>query len=125
MAKAVDQQYYTVPQAAALLQVSPSTVWRWIQSGKLPAYRAGPKNIRIKKEDLAATIQFVKAKLKPEAAKNEYAGKPISEEELAKQQALLAKILADREKCNIAPLTSSDLIRKVREEEKRKYAERR
>ncbi|MCC7352109.1 MAG: helix-turn-helix domain-containing protein [Anaerolineae bacterium] len=49
-------RYYTVPEAAEMLEVSPSTVWRWIEAGRLPAQRVGPKNIRIRKEDLAAVI---------------------------------------------------------------------
>ena len=47
-----DGHYYTVEQAARLLQVSHSTVWRWIDAGKLVAYRVGPKAIRIRKQDL-------------------------------------------------------------------------
>src|SRR5437868_14347510 len=60
MAQADEREYYTVAQAAALLEVSPSTVWRWIKADRLPAYRAGPKNIRIKKEDLQNVIQPAK-----------------------------------------------------------------
>lgn len=48
--------YYTVAQAAAILEVSTTTVWRWIKAELLPAYRAGPKNIRIKKQDLERVI---------------------------------------------------------------------
>ena len=60
MAKASDRQYYTVPEAARFLDVSPSTVWRWIQAQKLPAYRVGPKNIRIRKGDLETLIRPVR-----------------------------------------------------------------
>jgi predicted DNA-binding transcriptional regulator AlpA len=31
------KNYYTVPEAAEFLSVNPSTIWRWIKSGKLPA----------------------------------------------------------------------------------------
>ena len=48
--------YYTVAEAASLLNVCHSTIWRWIKAGKLPAYRVGHKTIRIKPEDLAAMV---------------------------------------------------------------------
>ena len=41
-----DRRYYTGASAAKLLQVSPSTVWRRIAAGRLPAQRLGPKTIR-------------------------------------------------------------------------------
>ncbi len=53
MTRATERDFYSVAQAARLLGVSPSTIWRWIDAARLPAYRVGPKNIRIKKEDLA------------------------------------------------------------------------
>src|SRR5215218_4608229 len=49
----------TVAEAAKRLQVSHPTVWRWIRSGKLAAYRVGPKTIRVKEADLATLIQPV------------------------------------------------------------------
>ncbi|MBI3973520.1 MAG: helix-turn-helix domain-containing protein [Chloroflexi bacterium] len=51
------RQYVTVAEAARLLQVSPSTIWRWIQADKLPAYRVGEKTIRVRKADLDAIIR--------------------------------------------------------------------
>ena len=45
------EQYYTIEEVAKLLKVVYLTVYRWIQSGKLTAYKAG-KQYRIKKEDL-------------------------------------------------------------------------
>ena len=44
-------EWYTVPQAADALGVSVSTVWRWIRANRLPAYRFGPKAIRLRQED--------------------------------------------------------------------------
>jgi len=49
---AVERDYVTPTEAARLLAVSRSTVWRWIQSGRLAAQRLGPKTIRIKRRDL-------------------------------------------------------------------------
>ena len=42
----------TVAQAARLLGVHASTVRRWIDHGKLPAFRVGQKGIRIRHDDL-------------------------------------------------------------------------
>ena len=46
-----NEQYYTIEEVAKTLKVVYLTVYRWIQSGKLIAYKAG-KQYRIKKEDL-------------------------------------------------------------------------
>lgn len=45
------EQYYTIEEVAKMLKVAYLTVYRWIQSGKLVAYKAG-KQYRIKREDL-------------------------------------------------------------------------
>lgn len=50
---------------------------------------------------------------------------PVSPEELARRQALVKEILAERTTRNIAPLTSEELVRQVREEEYRSYDDRR
>src|SRR3990170_984096 len=52
-----ESEYYTVPEASSILNVSTSTVWRWIKTGRLTAYRVGPKNIRIRKADLGAVVK--------------------------------------------------------------------
>ncbi len=46
-----DDQYYSIDEVAKVLKVAYLTVYRWIQSKKLPAFKAG-KQYRIKKEDL-------------------------------------------------------------------------
>lgn len=45
------EQYYTIEEVAKLLKVAYLTVYRWIRSGKLTAYKAG-KQYRIEKTDL-------------------------------------------------------------------------
>jgi excisionase family DNA binding protein len=52
--------YKTINEAAELLDVSRTTVWRWIREGRLPAYRAGSRTIRIKAEDLERRVQPVR-----------------------------------------------------------------
>lgn len=47
----------TVQEAAALLRVSPSTVWRWIKAERLPAYHLSGRRVWLKRADLAALIE--------------------------------------------------------------------
>lgn len=53
------EQYYTIKEVAKLLKVAYLTVYRWIQSGKLTAYKAG-KQYRIEKTDLKEFMQMQK-----------------------------------------------------------------
>ena len=50
------ENYVTVSQAAALLKVSTSTLWRWINRGDLPAHRFGHRRVMIKQNDLDRMI---------------------------------------------------------------------
>ena len=105
----------SVSEAARTLGVSPSTIWRWIEAGKLPAYRIGPKKIRITKEDLGQMVQPA-AERKGMTAAVEWI-KPVSKQEIQRRKALAERILENRERRAIAPLTASDLIHIAREEE--------
>ena len=49
-------EYYTIEEVAKMLKVAYLTVYRWIQAGKLMAYKAG-KQYRIKKEDLTVFMK--------------------------------------------------------------------
>ena len=135
MAQAQERDYYSVAQAAAALGVGHSTVWRWIASGKLPAYRVGPKNIRIKKQDLDNVIQPARPNRKdtsrPVDTMPVYTMldiPPLTEEErqrgldaLERIDALQEKMLADR---GGGPFPSSvELIREMREERSRQLDE--
>ncbi|MDP2727190.1 MAG: helix-turn-helix domain-containing protein [Dehalococcoidia bacterium] len=125
MAETDASQFYTVSSAARTLDVSPSTVWRWIEAKKLPAYRVGPKKIRIKKDDLETLIRPARAK-REEANmdKERSVFEPPTQGELTKRQSLVAQILARRQERGIAPRTTSELVRKVRDQEKKSYASR-
>lgn len=48
MIKKLTDDYYTIEEVAKMLKVVYLTVYRWIQSGKLVAYKAG-KQYRIGK----------------------------------------------------------------------------
>lgn len=56
-----DEQYYTIEEVAKTLKVAYLTVYRWIQSGKLVAFKAG-KQYRVKKENLDSFITSYKGK---------------------------------------------------------------
>jgi putative molybdopterin biosynthesis protein len=45
------EKFYTIDEIALLLKVSYLTVFRWVQAGKLPAYKVG-KRYRIEITDL-------------------------------------------------------------------------
>ncbi len=113
---AEEQPLYSVPQVASMLKVSPSTIWRWVESGKLPAFRVGEKIIRIKVEDLEKVISPARKSQKEENIMS----KP-SKQEITRRKALVKKILANRERMVITPLTTTDLIHQVREQESRSY----
>ena len=114
--------FYSVAQAAQVLGVSRTTVWRWIEADKLPAYRVGPKNIRIRKEDLDRLVQPARSTRKEESPTMERVRfERPSQKEIARRKALVAQILALRDELKIAPLTSADLTRKVRKEEHQSY----
>ncbi|MGI8912894.1 MAG: excisionase family DNA-binding protein [Chloroflexota bacterium] len=56
MDTALDDHYMGVREAAERLHVSTSTIWRWIDRGRIPAYRVGPRQVRLKVADVAACI---------------------------------------------------------------------
>jgi len=51
MNKKLTDDYYSIKEVAKMLKVAYLTVYRWIQSNKLAAYKAG-KQYRISKTDL-------------------------------------------------------------------------
>jgi excisionase family DNA binding protein len=56
MATRDSDEFVTVDQAAALLDVDRSTVRRWIGRGRLPAYRIGERHVRLKRSDLDRVV---------------------------------------------------------------------
>ena len=49
----------SVREAAKLLRVSESTVWRWIDSGRLKAYKLGPKRVCLRRTELGPILRPV------------------------------------------------------------------
>jgi len=60
-----ERDYYTVPEAASLLHVSPATIWRWIDAGELQALRVGRRKIRIAREELERVVRPARAREVP------------------------------------------------------------
>lgn len=123
------QGYVTVAEAAKRLQVSHPTVWRWIRSGRLAAYRVGPKAIRVKEADLATLIRPVMGESREEVStvtgitsmQTTIDTSPLTDEErqrgldaLAQLDAFQDRLLASR---GGQPFPSSvDVIQQMREE---------
>ena len=63
----------SVAEAAHLLDVSESTIWRWIRAGIIPAYRVGPKRVRLRVEDVRATASPLRSSGLPELTEEEAA----------------------------------------------------
>ena len=114
MAKSLTGQFYTVAEAARVLEVSPSTIWRWIEAKKLPAYRLGPRSIRIKKQDVVAALRPARGEEEVTIEQKPALFTPPSPAEVARRKALVAQILEKRKERSIAPLTSAELVRKAR-----------
>ncbi len=112
----------TVQEAASQLHVSVPTVWRWVKSGALPAYRVGVRAIRIRRSDLATVVRPVKPATQKDANLEPYTihtGNPdISTDELMERlRAVRERIFARRGGKPLPP--SAPLIRKAREERHR------
>ncbi|MGQ0570101.1 MAG: helix-turn-helix domain-containing protein [Armatimonadota bacterium] len=114
IASATEAEFYTVPEAARRLRVSPATIWRLIDGGRLRAYRVGPRGIRIKPADLEALIEPAR---KEAAMDMDKLGPPPSPAELTRRHAVVARILANRKGRVIAPMTTADLVREARRDE--------
>ena len=46
----------TIETAADMLAVHPRTIRRYVAAGDLPAYRIGPRQLRVKREDVLALL---------------------------------------------------------------------
>lgn len=112
-------EYITVAEAANLFKVSQSTVWRWIDRGEVPAYRIGQKGIRIRKAELSKLVNPARSDTQKGGIMGKEQRPTIptpNKEELARRQTVVAKVLANAQKRNIAPLSAAELVRKAREE---------
>ena len=98
---AVDEEYLTVAEAAALLRVAPSTIRRWIRQGDVPAHRIGRRRVALRRADLSRLITPAgpAADTTDNVAVNEpVAGRRLTPEEKARALAAMdrAQALAKR-----------------------------
>lgn len=124
------QEFCTVTEAAGLLDVSVSTVWRWVDSGKLPAFRVGPKAIRIRRQDAAAAVQPIAHRERAPGMNSAFVHVDAAASPLTRQErldGLSALDAADRLSGQILkrrrgkPLTDSAMIiREARDERSRR-----
>jgi excisionase family DNA binding protein len=54
--KILSDIYVTTAKAAILLNVSPVTIWRWVNEGKLKAEKVG-RELLVKKSDLSGVTK--------------------------------------------------------------------
>ena len=107
----------TVKEAAALLKVSTVTIKRYLKSGRLPGYQVGPRAIRIRAQDLAHLLrptQTQKVTVQQEHGRVTFP--TPTPDELARRQALAKAIREIRQRTDIRPLTTADLVRQARDE---------
>lgn len=57
----IEEQYYSIEEVSKMLKVAYLTVYRWVQAGKLKAFKAG-KQYRISKENLSEFLKRYDAK---------------------------------------------------------------
>jgi excisionase family DNA binding protein len=62
---AIDQEYLTVAEAAALLRVASSTIRRWIRQGDIPAYRVGKRRVALRRTDVDNMVAPVRPETEP------------------------------------------------------------
>ena len=122
--------FCTVAEVADMLGVSASTVWRWVDSGKLPAMRVGPKAIRIRRQDAEAAVRPTELDADEQAAEGsglvDLAGAtaPLTREERERWRDAIVRAEAIRERIGRRrkgrPLADSvPVIRAMRRERSR------
>lgn len=143
MAQVDEATSYTVSQVAKLLHIGTRSVHHWIDSGRLRACQVSSRSLRITKKDLEEFLEWAYTKPEEEAPPDpEEEAKwqalvaealadesrrnlsiqemlnlpPPTEEQLARRHAAVARIRALSKKLKIAPLTSEDLIREMKDE---------
>lgn len=125
MATDVGNDLLTVAETAELLKVSIVTIHRWLKQGRLPAYKLGPRYVRIRRSDLARVLTLTLGEAN-KAGEETIANAGLTFRRLTKAEAdrrlaaieeartLRERMVAERQGKPFAP--SWPLIRKAREE---------
>jgi excisionase family DNA binding protein len=115
-----DLDLLTLTEAATILKVSVVTLRRWIKQGRLPAYHVGPRQVRIRRSDLAQAFTPTSQE-EVSAMPESLTIKPLTDEAvregleaLKESEALLQHLRERRQGQPLAP--SWPLVRKEREE---------
>jgi excisionase family DNA binding protein len=119
-----DGDYVSVAEAATLLKVDRSTVRRWIDRGRLPAYRVGQRYIRLKRSDLERAFSRITPPVNRLTTGQELPGVPVPLTPAEKAEALavakrarqLRRELRDRWGASHRDLLADELIDLAREE---------
>lgn len=99
----LSDRYLSVGQAAEQLSVHPSTIRRWIDRGRLAAFRLGEKRIGVRPADLVRLVAPRPARSEPGGRPAQSQGPAISSLTLEEQQrGLLALAELDRLSAAIA-----------------------
>ncbi len=126
MSQALEAEFLSVPEAAMALNVSTSTIWRWIDRGQLAAYRIGQRKVRVKRTDVARMIVPARdgepgGKIASIEQERERLARPLSKAE--RVRALAALEAAESLERELAPLSheqsrtdSSELLNESRDE---------
>jgi excisionase family DNA binding protein len=101
-----DDQLLTVREVAERLRLHPITVRRHIASGRLPAVRIG-RAVRVREADVRALGR----RQGPE---------PVTAEEIERRRQIVERMLARRAKMKPLGITTTELVRKGREELERR-----
>ena len=117
----IHSKYVSITKAAELLQVSKSTLWRWINNGDIPAFRFGHRRVLIQQSDLNKLIKPARGEVTTMKETAPISIEPLTEAEV--ERGLEAMKQADalldaiRSRTKGKPLAdSAPLIRKAREE---------
>lgn len=134
MTDTAHDDFLTVPETAELLKVSSVTVSRWLKQGRLPAYRVGPRAVRIRRIDVQELLtpaaansdeetRAVSSRGRPTSSDSTAAMSPVStlDEQLAVLEELAAlrdRILARRKGRTFA--SASDEVTKTRQKRRKR-----
>lgn len=87
----VSDDLLNVTDAAKRLQVSQSTIWRWIRSGELPAHRVGPKRVRLRIADLDRIVTPLTRRREAVTTDLSNVARTLSDEDAARLDAAIEK----------------------------------